>query len=219
MYYINPLTDRVIKSTGKIYQKLKQRRFKLEPDHCLYNNTTARRCMLKLLRRYPNVYLSSSYTDIPATYKSNSTPKLQNVRAFIEKEPGTGIASGYITKDGTLFKLNKEIELKPNDIVVQTASDTDSNVLLTNLDNSQVISPDTQEIIEQHNFEPISDSVNIVYNPIKNDFIPIKGKIENVSDIVNEYNNSDIDTTESEPKTEPEPKTEITEPEIEPETK
>jgi hypothetical protein len=213
MYYINPLTDRVINSSGKIYQKLKQRRFKLEPDHCLYNNTTARRCMLSLLKRYPNIYLSSSYTSIPATYtfNSNAYPKLQNLRAFIEKNPGTGVASGYITKDGTLFKLNKEIELKPNDVIVQTASDTDSNVLLSKLDDSQVISPNTQEMIEQHvkDSEPISDSINIVYNPVKNDFIPVKGDNISLSEIVNEYNN----TTEAESTTEPEP--EATESELE----
>jgi hypothetical protein len=224
MYYINPLTDRVIKSTGKTYQKLKQRRFKLHPDHCLYNNTTARRCMLSLLRKYPNIYLSSSYTNIPATYsffkKSDikTEHKQRDVRAFIEKEPG--IASGYITKDGTLFKLNKDIQLKPNDIVIKTASNTDSNLLLTNLDDSQVISPDTQDIIEQHikDNEPISDSVNIVYNPLKNDFIPVNGEIDNISDIIYEYNNSEPEMTKATSKvTEPEmteATSEVTEPEM-----
>jgi hypothetical protein len=172
--------------------------------------------MLSLLRKYPNIYLSSSYTNIPATYsffKKNDQKtehKQRDVRAFIEKEPG--VASGYITKDGTLFKLNKDIQLKPNDIVVKTASDTDTTVLLTNLDDSQLISPDTQDIIEQHikDNEPISDSINIIYNPLKNDFIPVNGEIDNISDIIYEYNNSEPETTEV---TEPE-MTEVTEPEM-----
>jgi hypothetical protein len=44
-YYINPISGRVIKSTGKLYKELKKKRFKTDKDACLYNITSAKRCI------------------------------------------------------------------------------------------------------------------------------------------------------------------------------
>jgi hypothetical protein len=53
LYYINPLTHRTIKSTGRIYKSLKARRFHMAKDKCLYNSKYAEKCLKRLGKKYP----------------------------------------------------------------------------------------------------------------------------------------------------------------------
>jgi hypothetical protein len=51
LYYINPLTNRTIKSTGRVYKSLKERRFHMAKDKCLYNSKYAEKCLKRLEKR------------------------------------------------------------------------------------------------------------------------------------------------------------------------
>ena len=47
-FYISPITGRLIRSNAKTYENLKQRRFKVDKEPCLYNVRSAHKCLNKL---------------------------------------------------------------------------------------------------------------------------------------------------------------------------
>ena len=95
-FYLNPTTGRLIKSTGRVYTKLKKDSILMLRDKCLYNPKSAQRCLTKLLTLYPNVYPPSNFIKIPKTHKRVS------IRAFI-KDPRKKYLVGYINKFGKPF--------------------------------------------------------------------------------------------------------------------
>ena len=110
-YYLNPLSSKVISSSGRIYKTLKKRGFKLQPDKCLYNISSAKKCLNSILNKYNGlVHPSSNFIDIPSTYPS----PINNSIAFIKNKSGSHI-KGALDKTGQLYKIYPEIQ-SPNKI-------------------------------------------------------------------------------------------------------
>ena len=184
-FYINPLTGRMIKSTAKIFKKLKREKYVIDKHKCLYNIKSAERCFNKLFKLYPDiVYPSSNFIDIPKTYKRGS------IRAFIGDKKKL---NGYIDKTGKKYKLQKNIKSIKNIKRVPIVKDLNDNLKnivdkLPEIDNLQ------QKIVEdQIKYDkPIKriDDINIIFNPLQNDFVSVnkkinKEEIQNILEIVN----------------------------------
>ena len=45
-FYLNPITGRLIKSTGRVYKRLKQDSILISRDKCMYNNKSAQHCLI-----------------------------------------------------------------------------------------------------------------------------------------------------------------------------
>jgi hypothetical protein len=167
-FYLNPITGRLIKSTASTFKDLKKRRFRIDKDSCFYNTASAKKCMERLLRLYPNLfYPSSNLIDIPKTFKHGKA------RAFIKNNKNKII--GYIDKKGKKHRLFKPIYSKKKLPIVYDSF----NVLPMILEKQKPISSDNQHIIEKQilKSEPLTESVNILFNPLQNDFIPTKSNI------------------------------------------
>jgi len=181
-FYINPLTGRMIKSTAKIFKKLKREKYVIDKHKCLYNIKSAERCFNKLFKLYPDiVYPSSNFIDIPKTYKRGS------IRAFIGDKKKL---NGYIDKTGKKYKLQKNIKNIKRVPIVKDLNDNLKNIVdkLPEIDNLQ------QKIVEdQIKYDkPIKriDDINIIFNPLQNDFVSVnkkinKEEIQNILEIVN----------------------------------
>jgi len=181
-FYINPLTGRMIKSTAKIFKKLKRGKYVIDKHKCLYNIKSAERCFNKLFKLYPDiVYPSSNFIDIPKTYKRGS------IRAFIGDKKKL---NGYIDKTGKKYKLQKNIKNIKRVPIVKDLNDNLKNIVdkLPEIDNLQ------QKIVEdQIKYDkPIKriDDINIIFNPLQNDFVSVnkkinKEEIQNILEIVN----------------------------------
>ncbi len=97
-YYINPLTNRTIKSSGKVYKSLKEKNYHLQKDKCLYNSKYAEKCMNRLVKKYPE--FKNQVSPIPPTkldidqsdIKINSIDELNYINFIKKKYP-------YILKD------------------------------------------------------------------------------------------------------------------------
>jgi hypothetical protein len=178
-FYVNPLTGRVIKSNGSVYKNLKKRRFKLEEDTCLYNITSARNCLTQILNKYGGkVYPSSNFIDIPSTYHKRNKTKKFKARAFIKKDKKI---QGYVDKDGQLIRLPKPIKISRNVPEVKTIKEHTS-ILDKKLETDSKIANkhEIEELKEQLNQEPLSEKITILHNPVQDDFIPIKGDLNEV---------------------------------------
>lgn len=189
-FYINPITGRLIKSSGRLYNELKSLRketkFSIEKHKCLYNVKSAERCLTKILKLYPNVvYPPSSFIEIPKTFRH------KNIRAFIEDKK-TNALIGYIDKTGSKFKLYKPIKNKHYNNNIPTVYDN-YNVLSNIVDKIDPISMNEQSHLEKDldllttNFNEDeklynnnSKDVILLFNPLKNDFIPINTKMDTV---------------------------------------
>ena len=181
-FYINPLTGRMIKSTARTFKKLKREKYVIDKHKCLYNIKSAERCFNKLFKLYPDiVYPSSNFIDIPKTYKRGS------IRAFIGDKKKL---NGYIDKTGKKYKLQKNIKNIKRVPIVKDLNDNLKNIVdkLPEINNLQ------QKIVEdQIKYDkPIKriDDINIIFNPLQNDFISVnkkinKEEIQNILEIVN----------------------------------
>ena len=181
-FYINPLTSRMIKSTARTFKKLKRDKYVIDKHKCLYNIKSAEGCFNKLLKLYPDiVYPSSNFIDIPKTYKRGS------VRAFIGDKKKL---RGYVDKTGKTYRLKKSIYKNKGVPVVKDFTDNLKNIVdkLPQVDDIQ------QKIVEdQLKYDkPIKqlDDINIIFNPLQNDFISVNQKLnnqemENILEIVN----------------------------------
>jgi hypothetical protein len=188
-FYVNPLTGRTIKSTGKIFQNLRKNKFVINKHTCLYNIDSAKRCLKRILNKYSNVYPPSSFVNIPLTLKSNG--ELDYIRAFIKDKTKL---KGYITKDGSLYKFRKDIlvDIKKKYPFIKYASKKDSKNLLERLENEgNKIPKKIQKKINKylHNITPRCDSINILYNPVQKDFIPINSNDVNKKELLDNINN------------------------------
>ena len=187
-FYISPISGRLIRSDAKTYENLKQRRFNIDKDPCLYNVKSAHKCLNKLLRLYPDIiHPSSNFINIPKTYKHGS------VRAFIKDK---NKVVGYIDKFGKKHRLYKAIHTKRKIPVVHDGF----NVLADIIQKQDKISEKDQKIIEKQitKSEPLqeSENINILFNPMQNDFIPIKTILQDdeKKEIINTINKELIPT-------------------------
>ena len=69
--YINPITGRLIKKNNKKYNELKSRRFKLKKSPCLYNKTSAKKCLESIIKHYPNLPIPSKTLPNTVCFPSN----------------------------------------------------------------------------------------------------------------------------------------------------
>jgi hypothetical protein len=185
-FYINPLTSRMIKSTARTFKKLKKDKYVIDKHKCLYNIKSAERCFNKLLKLYPDiVHPSSNFIDIPKTYKRGS------IRAFIDDKKKI---KGYVDKTGKKYRLKKSIQknIYKNKRVPVVKDFT--NNLKNVVDKLPKIDDIQQKIVEdQLKYDkPIKrlDDINIIFNPLQNDFISVNQKlnnqeIESILEIVN----------------------------------
>lgn len=172
-FYINPISGRIIKSSGKIFRKLKNKKYSLKKEPCLYNIKSAKKCLSKLLKKYPNiVYPSSNFINIPKTYHINT---IRGLRAFI-RENDTIIA--FINKHGIIYRLKKpvyiiNIENQSIPIVIDY-----NNTLPKIIKNLPKINSAMQKKIEYQlrNIKSLKNSY-ILYNYVQKDFIPINKKM------------------------------------------
>ena len=174
-FYINPLTGRLIKSDTNIFKELKRRRFKIDKDECLYNITSAKRCLKKILNKYKDkIYPSSKFADIPSTYH-RVKKKRAKARGFIKSKNKKHI-KGYVDKKGKLYKLPKPIKVPKVSIPEVETIPEHLNLLYNKLNTDSKVSSvrDVKDIKEQLQTEPLTKDINILHNPIQDDFIPIK---------------------------------------------
>ena len=183
-FYLNPTTGRLIKSTGRVYTKLKKDSILMLRDKCLYNPKSAQRCLTKLLTLYPNVYPPSNFIKIPKTHKRVS------IRAFI-KDPRKKYLVGYINKFGKPFRLRRPIITKKKVPIVFDYH----NVLHKIITNKNCITENTQKRVEKQIKAGILlntiENTIILFNPIQNDFIPINKTInqDEIKSVIKMINN------------------------------
>ena len=182
-FYQNPITGRLIKSSGKTYNQLKKEGYFIQRDKCLYNKKSAQHCFKKLLTLYPNVHPSSNFINIPKTFKHGS------IRAFI-KHPNKNYIIGYINKSGKRFRLRRPIITSKKLPIVRDHH----KVLHKLLEKKHIIKENDQQLVEHQikhgNLFNIIENTIILFNPIQNDFVPINKKInldeeKNILEIIN----------------------------------
>lgn len=173
-FYINPITGRMIKSSGKTFKNLKnKKKYSFEKEHCLYNIKSAKKCFSKLLKIYPDVvYPSSNFINIPKTYNGNS---VKGLRVFIQDNNNI---IGFVDKKGNIYRLNKYINL--NDIqnkYIPTVIDY-YNILPKIIKKLPKINANIQKkILHQiNNIKPLKNA-HVLFNHVQKDFIPINTKM------------------------------------------
>lgn len=183
-FFINPISGRLIRSNAKTYKSLKRHRYKIEKHPCLYNITSAHKCLNRILRLYQDIiYPSSNFIEIPRTYKNGEA------RAFIKHTDDPNVIVGYIDKYGNKHKLHTPLNVdKPVPEVYDKF-----NILNTILYKKDSISyKDQINIQKQLELDPIQhpENIIIIFNPIQNDFIPTKIKLsdEERQHIINSIN-------------------------------
>lgn len=170
LYYINPKTGRLIKSTSKNVRNLRKRGTPLEKDKCLYNLNSAKKCLNRLLNYYPNlVHLPSSFIKIPKTYEKGEW------RGFIVDEKKI---LAVVNKWGEIKKclLDNFDNKRANILKISDPTGYLINIVKNNLiDFPKVTQNELNKIKEQITSDKIlsTDSLNIIYNPVHHDFIPI----------------------------------------------
>ena len=172
-FYINPISGRIIKSSGKIFRKLKKKKYSLKKEPCLYNIKSAKKCLSKLLKRYPNiVYPSSNFINIPKTYHINT---IRGLRAFI-RENDTIIA--FINKHGIIYRLKKPIYIINENQSIPIVIDYYNN-LPQIIKKLPKINSTMQKKVEYQlkNIKSLKNSY-ILYNHVQKDFIPINKKMD-----------------------------------------
>jgi hypothetical protein len=189
-YYINPVTGRIIKSTGKTYKELKKRRYILEGDACLYNMTSVKKCLKTINRLYPNVYYPSTFIDIPSTYHKKSN---YEAVAFIKNNESV---NGYITKNGLLVKLEKPIPVSKTKTLPIVIGEN----IYEKLEREGMEATSEQNVLLKTQLEdnPLKSDIKILYNPMQDDYIPVKGDItsEEQDNLLNTINNTLIKNTD-----------------------
>jgi hypothetical protein len=183
-YFINPITGRIIKSNSKTFEKLKKRRFIIQKDACLYDISSAKKCLSSIMYRYNGlVYPSSNFMNIPSTYDKNFKAK-----GFVKNKEKTHI-SAFVDKKGKFKKLKPEIPLK-NDVVELVSLKHHKPILHKKIENSEEATiEEHNEVKEQIDNEPIKN-LKLLFNPIQDDIIPIDNSIpqEEHVNIINQVN-------------------------------
>ena len=170
-YYVSPISGRIIKSTGRTFKILKEKGYFIDKHKCFYNIKSAERCLSRLMKLYPNLtYFPSSFTTIPKTYKKQGP-----ARAFIP-DKSLQNAIGYVDKKGKIKQI-KPMPLRDSHVVVKDPY----NAIERDINKAPIAtaSENVQIQTQLSNDEPIIDrkEIAVVYNPIQNDFIPIKGEV------------------------------------------
>lgn len=174
-YYINPKTGRTIKQSGKTFKKLKSGHFKLDKDPCLYNESSAKRCLKKMMHYYPDLSLPSN--TIP-----NNVTVIRNKR---------GKVRAVVSDKGDIYKLSEPLHINENVPELKTISHKHTELLNERIDKSKII--DSNKIKDKlHN----KQGEDVVYNPLYNNYVVIgEQKLGQNSSILNKINKTLIPNT------------------------
>lgn len=170
-YYINPKTGRTIKQSGRTFKKLKGKHFKLEKDPCLYNESSAKRCLKKMMHYYPDLSLPSNTISNNVTVIKNKSGKVHAV----------------VSDKGDIYKLSEPLHVNENVPELKTISDKHTKLLNERINQSKIIDSDKIENKLQD-----KQGKDIVYNPLYNNYVVID---KHSPDILNKINNTLIPNT------------------------
>ena len=166
-FYINPQTGRLIKSTGRVFKRIKEQGEIRIKHKCLYNITTAKKCIMKLLMLYPDIYPPSNFINIPKTYKDSY------IRGYIKDNYNKKII-GFVDKKGKKYKLKRPIPKFHNDTLI--IKDV-FNILSDIMDTKQSKLDETMQKFIENNIKlpPLIsyNEITLLYNPLQNDIIYI----------------------------------------------
>jgi DNA-directed RNA polymerase subunit H (RpoH/RPB5) len=170
-YYLSPVSGRVIKSTGKLYNKLKKDGYVIEKHKCLYNVKSAQRCLNKLLGLHPRVKPPSSFMKLAKTYKRGPA------RSFIKCNI-TNLIIGFVDKRGEIKRLEQPVEGTPSTLYTKDFTKENALRKLTLTMPLAEIEAE-KEVKEQLQTKPIqSPPSTIIFNPVQNDFVQVHDKID-----------------------------------------
>ena len=156
-FYLNPVSGRVIKSSGKTYAELKKHGYTVKKERCLYNVKSAKKCLVKLLTIYKNdIYPPSNFTDIPKTFKSGK------IRGFITNKNKDYII-GYIDKKGKIYKLKNYVKNPKN---IPTILDS-SNTLIDIVETTKPITQKMQDMCKTVHFHQIPNPSKVSFSWLK----------------------------------------------------
>jgi hypothetical protein len=166
-FYINPQTGRLIKSTGRVFKRIKEQGEIRIKHKCLYNINTAKKCIMKLLMLYPDIYPPSNFINIPKTYKDSY------IRGYIKDNYNKKII-GFVDKKGKKYKLKRPIPKFHNDTLI--IKDV-FNILSDIMDTKQSKLDETMQKFIENNIKlpPLIsyNEITLLYNPLQNDIIYI----------------------------------------------
>lgn len=172
--FINPITDRFIQSTGKTFKDFKKLKNKLYGDRCLYNITSAKQCLKSIFRLYPNiVYYPSNFVNIPSTYPKETNPLAVG---FIKKDDDL---VGFVDKEGIIKKFKNKIRKRHGIPIITTTNIKEDKALLSSVKEAEESTIEEENKIKiQLTKPPLKKNIQILYNPVQKDFIPLKAEMD-----------------------------------------
>ena len=174
MYYINPKTGRTIKKDGKIFNELSSKRYKIDKDPCFYNESSAKRCLGRLMHYYPDLHL-------PDINVHNNVTVIRNKK---------GKVHGLLSNKGNIYKLSEPLDVSKNVPELKTVSDKHAEILNKQLNESPIIqSNEIKDKLKNKQGE------NVVYNPLYNNYITISNSDTLNRKTLNKLNSSLIPNT------------------------
>lgn len=153
LFYINPITDRLIKKDSKTYRELKSRHFKLKKSPCLYNKKSAKKCLEKIIKHYPKL-------PMPSKTLPNDITVIRN---------GDGLVHGVVNGNGQIYKLEYPIKVKTKVPELITVSENHTEILNNKLNSSDILS--VEYVQNKLNNVPIGE--NVLYNPLQDNYLPV----------------------------------------------
>ena len=189
-FYVNPITGRVIKSTGKVHKRLKTDNIVADKDRCLYNVKSAKRCLERIFSLYPDeIYPPSSLINIPKTYKNGKA------RSFIVNNY---YVIAIVMKNGEIKKLKTPVRAEVKKIpVVKDPINAIPRLLETSGTVSNEIQKDVEHQLEHDRLLGYPESTTLIYNPAHNDFVPVNRETTHKEDIeiINSINETIVPQT------------------------
>lgn len=149
--YINPITGRLIKKNSKKYNELKSRHFKLKKSPCLYNETSAKKCLEKIFKYYPKL-------PIPSKTLNNNITVIRNKDRLV---------NGVVAENGQMYKLEYPIKVDANVPELITVSENHNEMLNKKLKSVDVLSTD----YIQNKLNNKVSGENVIYNPLQDNYI------------------------------------------------
>lgn len=166
-FFMSPVSGRLIRSSGKTFQHLKEQGYIIDKHPCLYNIKSAQKCVDDLLKLYPSlVYPPSSFIDIPKTYKGKNS----KARSFVINEQGD--IQGFIDRKGRIHKLDNPLPQPSSPIpTVDDPSGSIGVALAKAIVPNADIRADIEQQIQNGTVKP--SYKQLLYNPVHNDFVPV----------------------------------------------
>lgn len=175
-YYLSPVSGRIIKSTGRTYNTIKEEGYFIDKHPCLYNINSAKKCLERLLRRYPSIaFPPSSFLNIPRTGDTK-------IRGVVYDETNTRIR-GIVDKRGKLKGLKKEIDVSKDESLQLPSIQDPYGMLQKALNTKEPATDEEHEEIKRNlhgkrQSKKAKRKLSLVYNPVHDDIVPMKDTSE-----------------------------------------